>query len=148
MRANHFSTMKKLNGFIVMNWAEIALGKFFSVQVTLQKNHRLITEGIYKHVRNPRYLGIITSNIGVSLVFRSWPALLLTGLLVVVLLWRIHDEEKLMGREFGGSWEAYKKRSRRLAQFIYRLMIRGKSEFSRVWQGRFANRPCGCAEHQ
>jgi protein-S-isoprenylcysteine O-methyltransferase Ste14 len=106
-------------GFLLMNWSEATLGRLFSVQVTVQENHRLITGGPYRYVRNPRYLGIILFNLGVSLVFRSWLALILTAALAVVLLWRIQDEEALMRQEFGEEWDAYARQSWHLIPFLY-----------------------------
>jgi protein-S-isoprenylcysteine O-methyltransferase Ste14 len=105
-------------GFTIMNWAEIALGRLFSIQVTVQANHRLVTDGLFKYIRNPRYLGIILNNLGISLVFRSWSALILVFFLFAVLIWRIHDEEELLRMEFGESWEEYKKRTWRLRSFL------------------------------
>jgi protein-S-isoprenylcysteine O-methyltransferase Ste14 len=106
-------------GFVIMNWAEIALGKYFSIQVTVQEDHRLMTNGLFKYVRNPRYLGIILNNIGISVVFRAWLALTLTAALTAVLIWRIHDEEALRHAEFGESWAAYQSHTWRLLPFIY-----------------------------
>jgi protein-S-isoprenylcysteine O-methyltransferase Ste14 len=106
-------------GFLLMNWAEVALGKQFSIQVTVQEDHRLVTSGVYRVVRHPRYLGIFLNNLGLALVFRSWLALILVAALTLVLLWRIHDEEELMYREFGAEWEAYAHHSWRLIPFLY-----------------------------
>ncbi len=108
-----------LLGFGLMNWAEISLGRQFSVQVTLQKEHELITGGIYRYLRHPRYLGIIVFNFGFSLIFRSWFALIVSIGLLGVLIWRIQDEEALMHLEFGEEWEQYAQRSWRLIPFIY-----------------------------
>jgi protein-S-isoprenylcysteine O-methyltransferase Ste14 len=108
-----------LIGYMIMNWAEIALGKFFSIQVTVQKEHQLITSGLFKYIRNPRYLGIIMNSIGLSLLFRSWLSLVITTILVVVLIWRILDEEKLMKAEFGEIWDLYKSHTWRLFPFVY-----------------------------
>jgi protein-S-isoprenylcysteine O-methyltransferase Ste14 len=106
-------------GFILMNWAEATLGKQFSIQVTVQEDHRLVTDGLFRYLRHPRYLGIILFNVGIALVFRSGLALIIAALLVAVLLWRIQDEEKLMHQTFGEKWEAYARRSWRLLPFIY-----------------------------
>jgi len=94
-------------GFIGINWAEATLGKQFSVQVTLQEDHQLVTSGPYRYLRHPRYACILLYNLGLALLFRSWLALLLLGLLVVVLLWRIQDEEALMRQGFGAEWDSY-----------------------------------------
>jgi protein-S-isoprenylcysteine O-methyltransferase Ste14 len=106
-------------GFIGMNWAEATLGKQFSVQVTIQDSHQLVTNGPYQYLRHPRYLGIIIFNIGISLVFHSWLALILVAGVTLVLIWRIHDEEMLMHQEFGADWEAYCQRSWRLIPYLY-----------------------------
>ncbi len=102
-----------------MNWAAAALGKQFSVQVTLQKDHQLVTGGLYHYLRHPRYLSIIVFNLGISLVYRSWLALILVAALTLVLLWRIHDEEAFMHQAFGIEWEAYTHTSWRLIPFVY-----------------------------
>ncbi len=106
-------------GFTAMNWAEATLGKQFSVQVTIQEGHTLVTEGLYRYVRHPRYLGIIIYNVGLSLVYRSWLAVVLVAILTGVLLWRIQDEEVLMQREFGVEWQSYSTQSWRLIPFVY-----------------------------
>jgi protein-S-isoprenylcysteine O-methyltransferase Ste14 len=105
--------------FITMNWAEASLGKQFSVQVTIQEDHKLVTDGLYGYLRHPRYLSIIMFNVGISLVYRSWLALILVAALTLVLLWRIYDEEAFMHQEFWTEWEAYSRRSWRLIPFVY-----------------------------
>jgi protein-S-isoprenylcysteine O-methyltransferase Ste14 len=106
-------------GFIAVNWAEATLGKQFSIQVTIQEDHQLVTQGLYRFVRHPRYLGIISFNLGIALIYRSWLALIFVVALALVLLWRIQDEETLMQQEFGADWEAYSKKSWRLIPYIY-----------------------------
>lgn len=106
-------------GFLAMHAAEAALDEGFSVQVVIQEGHRLVTHGLYRYLRHPRYLGIIAFTVGIALLFRSWLALILVAALVLVLLWRIRDEEALMHQEFGTDWEAYCQRSWRLIPFVY-----------------------------
>jgi protein-S-isoprenylcysteine O-methyltransferase Ste14 len=106
-------------GFLGMHWAEALLDKQFSVEVTIQEGHELVTGGPYHYLRHPRYLGIMLFTVGISLVFRSRLALILVAALTLVLIWRIHDEEALMHREFGTVWEAYSQRSWRLIPFVY-----------------------------
>lgn len=106
-------------GFIFMNWSTIVLGKQFSVDITIQENHKLITIGPYKYIRHPRYLGTIVFFFGISMIFLSWISLIIVFLLILVLLWRIGDEEKLMHQEFKTEWENYKKRTFSLLPYIY-----------------------------
>ena len=108
-----------LLGMTLMHWAEATLGRLFSVQVTIQEGHRLVTDGPYRFLRHPRYSGIMLFATGVSLTFRSWLGLLLAAALIAVLLWRIHDEEALLHETFGEEWRKYKRRTRRLIPFVY-----------------------------
>jgi protein-S-isoprenylcysteine O-methyltransferase Ste14 len=106
-------------GIIAMHWAEAFLGKQFSIEISIQEGHRLVTDGPYRYLRHPRYLGVIIFITGISLVYRSWLALILVAAMTLVLIWRIHDEEALLHQEFGTEWEAYSKRSWRLIPFVY-----------------------------
>ena len=107
------------SGLLTMQWAEASLGKQFSVEVTLQEGHELITSGLYQYLRHPRYLGIMVFTIGIALVFRSWLGLMLGVVLTVVLIWRIGKEEQLLHQEFGAAWEDYSRESWRLIPFVY-----------------------------
>ena len=98
-------------GFALMTWAASTLGKLFSYEVTIQKEHKLVISGPFRFVRHPRYLGIIIFEIGLSLAFRSWGAMILTLLFVFALIWRIIDEEKLMAETFGEEWKGHCKRT-------------------------------------
>jgi protein-S-isoprenylcysteine O-methyltransferase Ste14 len=97
----------------------LALGRFYSREVTLQEGHRLITHGPYRIIRHPRYLGIFIMGAGLALLFRSWIGLALTALAMAIVLFRIHDEEALMHREFGAAWEAYCRISHKLIPYIW-----------------------------
>jgi protein-S-isoprenylcysteine O-methyltransferase Ste14 len=106
-------------GLLVMHWAQMTLGPQFSLQVEIQEGHRLVTDGLYRRIRHPRYLGIVVFSTGIALVFASWLALAVVVVVGLVLIWRIHDEETLMHREFGTEWDAYSKRTWRLCPFVF-----------------------------
>lgn len=106
-------------GFGLVLWSGIALGRFYSADVTLQKDHRLITTGLYGVLRHPRYLGVLLTTLGMTLLFRSWVGLLAFIPMLGVILFRIHDEEALLHHTFGAAWETYCQRSKRLLPYIY-----------------------------
>ena len=106
-------------GYTLILWSGIALGRFYSADVTLQQDHRLITGGLYRTLRHPRYLGVQTAALGLALLFRSWAGLALNVPLLAVLLFRIHDEEALLRERFGAEWEAYCRHSWRLVPYLY-----------------------------
>ena len=46
-------------GFTLIYGSGVALGKQYSPDVTIQAGHQLVTKGIYRYIRHPRYLGMI-----------------------------------------------------------------------------------------
>ena len=106
-------------GFLIMHLVEAYMGKQFTVEVSIQEDHKLFTEVPFHYIRHPRYSGMIIFTLGLSLIFKSWIALILFFLIILILLWRINDEEKQMHQEFGERWEEYSKKTWRLIPFIY-----------------------------
>ena len=95
------------------------LGRRFSGLVTIQKEHRLVTTGIYATIRHPSYLGLLMTVVGWVLVFRSGLGLIIAALFVPVILGRIRAEERLLASHFGAEYEAWRARTARLIPGIY-----------------------------
>jgi protein-S-isoprenylcysteine O-methyltransferase Ste14 len=106
-------------GYTFVFLSGLALGRQYSQEVTIQKDHHLVTAGVFKTIRNPRYLGVIAAALGLACLFRSWVGLAVTAGVVVFLLFRIRDEEVLLHREFGQEWETYCRTSWRLIPHVY-----------------------------
>jgi protein-S-isoprenylcysteine O-methyltransferase Ste14 len=100
-------------------WPVFVLGRRFSGLVAIQPGHTLVTTGIYRRIRHPSYLGLLLNALGWSLAFRSGVGVVLTALLLVPLLARIHSEEALLLSQFGPEYEAYHARTSRLIPGIY-----------------------------
>ena len=96
-----------------------ALGERFSGLVAIQRDHELVTDGLYRYIRNPSYLGLLIGTLGWALAFRSIIGILLTVLLVVPLVARMQGEEALLGERFGEAYAAYRARSWRLIPWVY-----------------------------
>jgi protein-S-isoprenylcysteine O-methyltransferase Ste14 len=96
-----------------------ALGKRFSGLVALQEGHRLKTDGLYRIIRNPSYLGLIVLTLGWALAFRSGIGLLLTACLLPPLVARMRAEEALLADAFGPEYQAYRARTWRLIPGVY-----------------------------
>lgn len=78
----------------------------------------LVTSGVYARVRHPIYAGLILGALGWSVLLDSWPALLATAALAVVLdLKRRREEAWLLGRFEG--YAAYRERTKALIPFLY-----------------------------
>jgi protein-S-isoprenylcysteine O-methyltransferase Ste14 len=101
-------------GCVLRLWPVFVLGHRFSELVAIQPDHQLVTSGIYRHVRNPSYLGLLIGSLGWALAFRSLAGVLLTALLIPPLVARMRSEERLLSSEFGAEYDDYRARTPRL----------------------------------
>ncbi len=106
-------------GYLLIFWSGLALGRQYSVEVTIQKDHQLITSGPYRTIRHPRYLGILSLAFGMSLLFNSLIGLAIYPLIIWLIIDRIKDEEYLMQKEFGDTWRTYCQKTWRLIPYIF-----------------------------
>jgi protein-S-isoprenylcysteine O-methyltransferase Ste14 len=100
-------------------WPVFVLGHRFSGLVAIQPGHTLVTTGVYGLIRHPSYLGLLVSSFGWALAFRSGVGVLLVALLIPPLIARIDAEERLLRTQFGGEYDAYRRRTSRLIPGIY-----------------------------
>jgi protein-S-isoprenylcysteine O-methyltransferase Ste14 len=100
-------------------WPVFVLGRRFSGLVAIQPGHRLVTDGVYRVIRHPSYLGLIVNALGWALAFRSVLGVLLVAPAVLILLGRIRSEEALLQSQFGAEYDAYRARTRRLVPGLY-----------------------------
>lgn len=106
--------------FIPMIWGPIHQGRFFSLDIEIKKDHKLVTDGPFRVVRNPKYFGMLFYYIGFALIFRSVILIIIIFLALIFILWRIRDEEVLLSGEFGEEWQSYCRKTRwRLVPFIW-----------------------------
>jgi len=101
-------------GVIIRLLALKALGTFFSAYVTLQSNHRLVREGVYKQIRHPLYLSLLLIPTGIALIFASVLALPILALAIIFIFDRIGKEESLLAERFGPSFEDYRRNTWKL----------------------------------
>jgi protein-S-isoprenylcysteine O-methyltransferase Ste14 len=108
----------------------VALGLFIDLLVfrensfggsTIEKfeNQKVISTGPYALVRHPMYVGVLIMVVGVPLALDSWWGLAIVALVVPVLMWRILDEERLLGQELSGYSEYTRKVHYRLVPYLW-----------------------------
>ncbi len=78
-----------------------------------------MTDGIYRRIRNPSYLGLLVNSVGWALAFRSGVGVLLVVLTMIPLVARIRSEEALLRAQFGAEYDAYCARTWRLLPGVY-----------------------------
>ena len=77
---------------------------------------RLVVAGLYRYVRNPMYVGVLSVVGGWAMFFRSWRILLYAaGLALAFHLFVVFYEEPRLARQYGASYEWYRRAVRRWA---------------------------------
>jgi protein-S-isoprenylcysteine O-methyltransferase Ste14 len=107
-------------GLILRWWAIITLGRFFTVDVTIEKDHELVERGPFRMVRHPSYTGVLLAFVGVGLSYQNWAALLVILLPIgAAFIRRMNVEEEALSRALGRRYTEYMKRTKRLVPFVY-----------------------------
>ncbi len=106
---------------ITIRWiAIVSLGKAFNVKVTIIKNQKLHTSGIYKYIRHPSYTGLIIYYIGLALIMSNMLCLLIfVSASLTVVLNRIKIEERLLTKHYKSEYLNYKQQTYRIFPFIF-----------------------------
>lgn len=107
-------------GLLVRWWAIITLGRFFTVDVTIEKDHEVVERGPFRLVRHPSYSGVLLAFIGFALTLGNWAALLIVLLpIFVAFTYRMKVEEEALAAALGSRYTAYMRRTKRLVPFVY-----------------------------
>lgn len=109
--------------FVFFSWTQIwsfkYLGKNYSQQIIVKKDHELITRGPYKFIRHPQYLSQLLSDLGAGIALGGFVAVPLIILLEIPLfVLRAKKEEEIMQQHFGDNFLQYKKHSGFMIPFI------------------------------
>jgi protein-S-isoprenylcysteine O-methyltransferase Ste14 len=107
-------------GLILRWWAIITLGRFFTVDVTVERDHKLVEKGPFRIVRHPSYTGVLLAFIGLALSLGNWAALLVILIPIgAAFVHRMNVEEDALTRALGSRYAEYMKRTKRLVPFVY-----------------------------
>jgi protein-S-isoprenylcysteine O-methyltransferase Ste14 len=70
---------------------------------------RLVVGGVYRHVRNPMYVAVLSIILGQALIFASWQLAAYAVIMgaVMATFVRIYEEPVLL-RQYGADYEAYR----------------------------------------
>jgi protein-S-isoprenylcysteine O-methyltransferase Ste14 len=109
-----------VTGLLLRWWAIITLGRFFTVDVTIEKDHELVEQGPFRMLRHPSYTGVLLAFVGFALSLRNWAALLVILLPIgAAFIHRMNVEEDALSRALGRRYADYMKRTKRLVPFVY-----------------------------
>jgi protein-S-isoprenylcysteine O-methyltransferase Ste14 len=103
-------------GFSV--WARRHLGRNWSSQVVVKKDHVLIRSGPYRHVRHPIYTGILLAFLGTGVTIGEWRGLLAFLFVLVAFAVKSRAEEHRMQGIFP-EYQQYRRETAALIPFVY-----------------------------
>ena len=83
------------------------------------EDHKLVTDGYYKHIRHPIYLGEIGRALGWAIILSSLYGLVFMTIGLAFLLIRIEIEEKMLIEAFGEEYKEYQRKTKKLIPYIY-----------------------------
>jgi protein-S-isoprenylcysteine O-methyltransferase Ste14 len=95
--------------------AHADLGVNWSVTLEIREGHRLVRDGVYRHLRHPMYAAILLFDVAQGLLLANWLAgwaALATFLLLYVV--RVPREERLMEEVFAEEYRDYARCTGRL----------------------------------
>ena len=106
---------------LAIRWTAIfTLQQYFTVDVAILPDHRVIQKGLYKFVRHPSYLGSIVSFVGLGVAFCNWIAIAVVVVPVTLaFIKRIRIEERALVNALGEEYTNYCRVTRRLLPWIY-----------------------------
>lgn len=109
-----------LIGIILRFFIIRSLGKYFTVDVTIKKDHKIKKEWFYKYLRHPSYAFSLLTSLGLGIYLNNWISLVLAFLPpFLAFVYRIKVEEQALIEQFGEEYIQYRKTTKRLIPFIY-----------------------------
>jgi protein-S-isoprenylcysteine O-methyltransferase Ste14 len=109
-----------LAGFALRLWAILHLGKLFTVDVGIQKEHRVVQDGPYRLVRHPSYSGAMIAMTGVACLTFNWLGfIVIVGGCLAAYMIRMSVEENVLMNNLGDDYRRYAARTKRLIPWIF-----------------------------
>ena len=107
-------------GLVVRWWAIVTLGRFFTVDVVVEKDHEVVQRGPFRRVRHPSYTGVLLAFLGWAMTLWNWVAMAVVLVpIFIAFLRRMKVEEDALSRALGERYVEYMKRTKRLVPFVY-----------------------------
>lgn len=97
----------------------IVQNSYAAATVTVETGQTVVSNGLYKFVRHPMYVGNVIMMIGIPLALGSYWGLLFVIPGTLVLTLRIFDEEKLLNQDLPGYREYAERVRYRLVPYLW-----------------------------
>ena len=105
-------------------WVQWALDVQFDTTLHIQVDHKLITHGPYHWVRHPMYSALFLLGLGWFLLTANLVigAPLMVSIVLIVIN-RVKNEEKMLIRVFGDAYEDYMQRTGRFLTKLFKNQV-------------------------
>jgi protein-S-isoprenylcysteine O-methyltransferase Ste14 len=106
---------------VALRWYAIwILGGYFTRDVAVSANQRVVQNGPYRFIRHPAYSGTLLTMLGIGLAMTNWASLVaLLTCVIVGHLYRVNVEEKALIQSIGQPYVEYMGRTKRFVPLIY-----------------------------
>ncbi|GES79499.1 ICMT-domain-containing protein [Rhizophagus clarus] len=130
-----------IGGALLRLWCFKCLNEYFTFNITIKKNHKLITTGPYSLLVHPSYTGgtlIILNKIfiwyqlsfyvplyfpfsrfGSFVGLMSWLNIIIQSVFLGLIYKRVFHEERLLREHFNEEWVIYFSQRKRFISYIY-----------------------------
>src|ERR671917_1749655 len=113
----YWAPMRVLGGLLLVAGLAALIQAFvrfvvegFGTPAPVAAPERLVVGGVYRHVRNPMYVGVLAAIVGQALLLGRLGLLVYAGAAWVVVAVFVHFyEEPTLTRRFGADYEAYRR---------------------------------------
>jgi protein-S-isoprenylcysteine O-methyltransferase Ste14 len=108
--------------YLIFSWFQIwsykTLGDYYSQEIAIKKEHKIISIGPYKFIRHPQYISQIFIDISGAVATLSYILFPLALIQIPFLILRAKEEEKLFSKYFPEEFKSYKEKSGFMFPFI------------------------------
>jgi protein-S-isoprenylcysteine O-methyltransferase len=106
-------------GMLFALWARVFLGRNWSSNVTLKRDHTLVRSGPYRIVRHPIYTGLLVALLGTAIALG--PLRCFVGVVLAAIAWKFKSmtEETFMVQQFGDQYRQYQMEVKSLVPYIW-----------------------------
>lgn len=112
--------MTGMFGLVIRFSAMRTLGRFYSRNIGIQGEHKLIQSGLYRYIRNPGYLGTLIIYLGFAISTSVWLSVLVNlALFFAAYSHCIRVEGQAVVAKFGDAYKDYMGKSWRLIPMLY-----------------------------
>jgi protein-S-isoprenylcysteine O-methyltransferase Ste14 len=102
-------------GFVLLQWAQVSLGKSWSDTPRMMTDQELVTRGPYRYIRHPIYTAFLLILGSTLFISSNWLiGVCLIAMTSLEIVSRVQYEESLMIEYFGEQYRLYMERTGRI----------------------------------